>query len=217
MHIQLKEYASTLEHKVDERTKDLNISLEKVKEANEEIMESITYAEMIQRSMLPALDVFKSYVPDSFVIWMPRDIVGGDIIYADFSHAGLLLALVDCTGHGVPGAFMSMIASSGLRKIVSDDRCVDPAEILKRLSYVVKISLQQDKKQTKSDDGMDVAVCYFSKREQSITFAGAKQPLFIVEDGNLTMINGDRQSIGYKKSDLDFTFTNHTFQIKENQ
>ncbi len=215
LNTKLDEYNQTLEKKVEERTKDLNLSLEKVKEANEEIMESIRYAEMIQRSMLPALDIFKTNVPDSFVIWMPRNIVGGDIIYADFTKTGIVVALVDCTGHGVPGAFMSMIASSGLRKIISDEGFSDPAEILKKLNYFVKKSLQQDSEAAESDDGMDVAVCYFNKREQTITFAGAKQPLFLVEDGELKYINGDRQSIGYKKSDLEFNFTNHRFNLKD--
>ncbi len=211
----LADYNKTLEQKVEARTKDLNISLNQVKDANEEIMQSIRYAEMIQRSMLPGLDIFKTNVPDSFVIWMPRDIVGGDIIYADFTNTGIVVALVDCTGHGVPGAFMSMIASSGLRKIISDEGCNDPAEILKRLNYFVKKSLQQDSKTAESDDGMDVAVCYFSKRDQAVTFAGAKQPLFIIDNEMINMINGDRQSIGYKKSDLEFNYTNHKINLKD--
>ena len=118
LNMKLQEYNRTLEQKVEERTKALNRTLEKVEEANKNIMESLRYAEMIQRSLLPSFDVFKTFIPDSFVIWSPRDIVGGDIIYAYFPDMESIIgAVVDCTGHGVPGAFMSMIASSGLRKI----------------------------------------------------------------------------------------------------
>ncbi len=204
-----------LEKQVDERTIELSESLLKVEEAKEEIMKSIRYAKMIQMSMLPSFNSFKAIVPDSFYIWLPRNIVGGDIIFADYINSGIVTALVDCTGHGIPGAFMAMIASSGLRKIVSDEGCSDPGEILKRLNSFVKKSLQQDSKSAESDDGMDVAICFFNKKEQTVTFAGAKQPIFYIDDGELKVINGDRQSIGYKKSNLDFNFTNHVIRLKD--
>ena len=183
---------------------------------NQKLMESLRYAEMIQRSLLPGLDVFKTYLPDSFVMWSPRDIVGGDIIFAYFpAGKGIVGAVVDCTGHGVPGAFMSMIASSGLRKIISGEGCNDPSKILKKLNSFVKTSLQQDTEQAKSDDGMDVSLCFMNPKEQTLTFSGAKLPLIYIHNDKLTVIKGDKQSIGYRRSDLNFDFTNHTIRLQE--
>ncbi len=210
-----EEYAQALEHRIEEKAKDLANSQNQTVKLNKYIMQSTRYAKMIQRSIMPSIDIFKTNVPDSFAIWIPRDTAGGDIVYADFTKTGIVLAVVDCTGHGATGAFLSIIASSGIRKIVSDEGCCNPAEILKRLNHYVKKSLQQDKTATSSDDGMDVAVCYFSKNDQVVTFAGARQPLFMIDNAELKVINGDRQSIGYRNSELDYNYTNHKINLKK--
>jgi len=117
---------------------------------------------------------------------------------------------MDCTGHGIPGAFMSMIASSFMRRITTTFNCNDPAEILRQLNFAVRTSLQQDRKETLSDDGLDAAVCFVSSGpDPRLTFAGAKLPLFYVRNRKVNIIKGDRQSIGYKRSDPDFEFTSH--------
>lgn len=183
--------------------------------ANKKIMESIRYAEMIQRSLLPSPEEVAAYLPDSFTIWKPRDVVGGDIVFSDFFEDEILHAVIDCTGHGVPGAFMTMIASSGIRKIIKDEGCRDPAEILKQLNFFVKTSLQQDTEYALSDDGLDAAICRIRIREGNVTFAGAKQPLIYVHGDTAQTIRGDKQSIGYKRSDLDFSYTNHTIPIEQ--
>ncbi len=200
---ELQEHQVHLEELIEDRTFELQ-------EKNTKITDSLEYAKMIQRSLLPVTDVYKTHIPESFAIWEPRDIFGGDIIFADFFDDCAIVCVVDCTGHGIPGAFMSMIASSGLRKIISDEGCHDPAEILKRLNYFVTVSLQQDTDNAYSDDGMDMALCAFHKADQTMTFAGAKQSLFYIHENELTVVKGDRQSIGYKKSKLDFNFKNNT-------
>ena len=230
-----QELARYLEQKVEERTRELNKTLEKVEEANTKIMDSIQYAKMIQDSLLPNPDEVANYLPDNFFIWMPRDIVGGDIFFADFfddsargSGRGFVVAVMDCTGHGVPGAFMTMIASSGLRRIITDEGCRDPADALKRLNFIVKTSLQQDTKYALSDDGLDAAICFvhFSQsrtegtgnKSQIITFAGAKLSLVYIHNGELHAIKGDKQSLGYKpsrRSNIDFCFTKHVIPIKK--
>jgi PAS domain S-box-containing protein len=213
----------------------LNETLEKVEEANKKIMDSIRYAKVIQSSLLPNLDGSNIYLPESFVIWMPKDVVGGDIFFkdsftegtgADEYMTGFIFAVIDCTGHGVPGAFMTMIASSGLRRIIKDEGCHDPARILKQLNFIVKKSLQQDRKDTLSNDGLDAAICFVKIQkktdssdeedtEKILIFAGAKLPLIYVCDNEAELIKGDKESIGYKKSDLNFDFTNHTIHIKK--
>ncbi|MBU1169964.1 MAG: AAA family ATPase [Proteobacteria bacterium] len=198
-----------LEQRVLDRTRELNMTLEDVKIANSHIMESIRYAKMIQQSMLPNQTQLKSWLPDSFIIWEPRDIIGGDFFFSDAFDGGCIMAVVDCTGHGVPGALMTMIAVSGLKKIIRDEGCRSPAQILKRLNAFVKTSLQQETEHALSDDGLDAGMCYVDANSKTLTFAGAKVPLMYVDKGELTVIKGDKQSIGYSKSNLDFTYSEH--------
>jgi len=204
----LDAYARDLEQKVRERTLDLNQALGK-------ITDSLEYAQKIQSSLLPNPDEVRNYLRDCFFIWMPRDIVGGDIYFAEQFEDGIIIAVIDCTGHGVPGAFMSMIASSFIRRITTVLNCHDPAEILKQLNSVIKTSLQQERENALSDDGLDAAICFASLKDRTLTFAGAKLPLFCVHESNVRVIRGDRQSIGYKSSDVNFDFTNHTIIMKK--
>ncbi len=183
--------------------------------ANKRIMASIRYASMIQNSILPNPEDVRAYLPRSFFIWEPRDVVGGDIYYTDSFENGFILAVVDCTGHGVPGAFMTMIASSGLRRIIKDEGCRDPAEILKQLNFIVKTTLHQDKKHAVSDDGLDAAVCFADTGTSTLTFAGARLPLIYFRNEELHVIKGDKQSIGYRSSAQSFNFTNHTICIEK--
>ncbi len=245
---------SHLDHLVAERVADLNLANQKLheslgklqkeitererleeslRETNEKIMESIHYAKMIQNALLPNLDKIKTYLPDSFFLWMPRDVVGGDIFFAESVEDGFVIAVIDCTGHGVPGAFLTMIAYTGLRRIIISEECYDPAQILKRLNTIVKKTLRQDTEDTLSDDGLDAAIVRVQLSVNSeqkmnnvitdncslitdeLTFAGAKLPLLIVHNGEVQIIKGDRQSLGYKRSDLDFNFTTHTVAVEK--
>jgi len=201
--------------------------LDEARTANSKIMESIRYAERIQSSLLPNPVEVKTYLPRSFSIWMPRDVVGGDIFYMDSFEEGFIIALVDCTGHGVPGAFMTMIASSGLRRIIRDEGCRDPGKILKSLNAFVKKTLQQDTAYALSNDGLDAAVCFIGGAGRGagvrgaaggsrvLVFAGARLPLFYAHNGEVHVIKGDRQSVGYKRSDLSFDFTDHAVDIEK--
>lgn len=211
---ELEQYNLTLEQKVAERTAELNRSLLDVERANQKLMDSIDYATVIQRSLLPNNEVLNSYLPESFFIWLPRDIVGGDIFFTEFFDDSFLIGVLDCTGHGVPGAFMTMIASTGLQQIIREEECLDPAEILKRLNFIVKTSLQQDTDFSMSDDGLDAAVCFVNVKEKLLSFSGARLPLLMVNEGEASIIKGDRQSIGYRKSDLDYEFNKKIVDIK---
>ncbi|MCP4106493.1 MAG: SpoIIE family protein phosphatase, partial [Desulfobacteraceae bacterium] len=200
--------------------KSLWNTLEQVEASNKKITDSIKYANLIQSSLLPNPDEVKSYLPHSFFIWMPRDIVGGDFFYThSFEDGGVLVVVLDCTGHGVPGAFMTMIACSGLRRTISTDQCRNPAKILRQLNHIVKTTLQQDTKYALSDDGLDAAVCFISETSDSnglmVTFAGARLPLYYIHKGQVSVVRGDKMSIGYKRSDLNREFTNHTINIEK--
>lgn len=185
-------------------------------EANKRVMDSIQYAKLIQGSLLPSPGEIKKHLPDSFIIWLPRDTVGGDIYFTSFFEEGYALAVIDCTGHGVPGAFMTMLASSGLNKIINGENARNPSEILKGLNYFIKKSLRQDTQYALSDDGLDVSICVINREKKCLTFAGARLPLtYIDKDNNLTTIKGDRQSIGYKKSDLHYNYTSHEILFED--
>ncbi|MBF0451991.1 MAG: SpoIIE family protein phosphatase [Candidatus Magnetomorum sp.] len=200
-----------------------------LEEANQNMVDSLKYATLIQSSLLPDEEIINEFLPHNFIVWQPRDIVSGDIFYfypivknltANEDglltiEDGMIIAVVDCTGHGVPGAFMTMIASSGVRRIIRDEGCVDPAEILTRLNMVVKKTLYQDSSHTDSDDGMDVGICFIKPQENQLIFAGARIPLLFVKDQTVQHIKGDRCSIGYRKSDPHFIFQNHTIPLEK--
>lgn len=196
---------------VDERTAELNNSLRT-------ITDSVNYAKRIQESALPSQDYVKTVLPESFVLSLPRDVVGGDVYFAEAFDDGVVVAVMDCTGHGVPGAFMSLIASSALRRI-AESGMHDPAAMLQELNRIMKRMLHQDTEFAESDDGLDAAICFVPnvKRnaKQTVVFAGANLPLLYVQDGAVQYIKGDRQSLGYKRSDPDFVFTNHTISATD--
>ncbi|GEM_PF-2665897 len=222
-YIKLEEYNKTLEQKVGKRTEELNKSLEKVEKANKKIMDSIRYARMIQSSLLPDPENIRSFLSDSFFIWLPRDIVGGDFIFTDRFEDGFVLAVIDCTGHGVPGAFMTMIVCAGLKNIIRDEGQRDPAMILKRLNFFVKTTLHQDTDYARSDDGLDAAVVRIqspvtdtgplTRDNWLLTYAGAKLPLFYIDKGKLKVIKADRENVGYKRSDPAHDFRDHAIPV----
>ncbi len=176
---------------------------EQIEFQNKLIKDSIRYAQTIQSTILPPLDVIKEYF-DVFVIYKPRDIVSGDFYwFAKLSEKEFFLAVVDCTGHGVPGAFMSLIASRMLSEIVLEKKITSPEEILRELNQTVINALNQ--RRSDNNDGMDVCLVKVDKQEQSqyqVTFAGAKRPLFYYkrETGKVQMIKGDRKPIGGKRA-----------------
>ncbi len=123
--------------------------------------------------------------------------------------------MIDCTGHGVSGALMTMVASTGLRRITDVDGCLDPAEILKRLNSTVKKSLQQETEHSLSNDGLDAAFCLVNPQKRTLAFAGSRLPLLYIKDKEINRIKGDRHSLGYKESNLDFDFTEHKIEIEQ--
>jgi len=212
-------YEGTLNDITERKQKEQAERKKEIVEAiNEKIMESIRYAKMIQESLLPEKKEIAKLVPKSFFLYKPKDVVGGDIYFIDEINQGFILAVIDCTGHGVPGAFMTMIACSALKRIVKDEKIHDPAQILKKLNFAVKTTLHQDTDHAMSDDGMDAGICVVNKKNNQLIFAGAKLPLLYYYENEIHFIKGDKQSIGYKKSkrsNIDFSFKNHNLEIKK--
>jgi len=183
--------------------------------------ESIEYASLIQSALIPDNKAFGNYFSDYFTLWHPKDIVGGDV----YLFEGLrdkdecLLMVIDCTGHGVPGAFVTMLVKAVERQIVAKinygDEEVSPAKILSIFNKNMKQLLKQESINSVSNAGFDGGIIYFNKKEKILKFAGAETPLFYIEDGELKTIKGSRHSIGYKKSDPNFEFKEHIIKVKE--
>ncbi len=235
--IQKRNAKEDLERKVYERTLEIgaanieiaknrdfieakNYALEKafkaIEEQNKDITASITYAQRIQGAVLPNPETLKQIFPESFILYKPRDIVSGDFYWfekinpADSNEDYFILAVADCTGHGVPGAFMSMIGNSLLNEIVLEKNIFMPHLILDALHAEIQKALKQ--KESNNQDGMDISLCLFDLKNKKLHFSGAKSTLYHIQNGELVQIKGDRFSIGgYRKQD-DF-FTLHQIDI----
>ncbi len=196
-----------LEEKVLERTQELQ-------EKNAKITDSIEYAQRIQQSILPPDDTLKRIFWDYFLIWQPTDTVGGDFYWVKEFDDGFFVAIGDCTGHGVPGALMSMISVSILNQVVKDTKDT-PSSILKKLNLLVKQTLKQESGDSLTDDGLDMGLCFIDK-ENNITFAGARASLYIKNDRDLRLIKGDKQSLGYTRTNPDYSFTDTIMNVNSN-
>jgi len=198
-----------LEQKVEERTAEVVSKSLELEEKNRDTTASIRYAERIQAAMLPPENFFN----DTFVLFMPRDIVSGDFYWMHDSGFKQYIAAVDCTGHGVPGAFMSIIGHNSLNKIVRESGITKPSDILDHLNIeVVHALLQRSEKAVR--DGMDISVISYDILEHTVEYAGAYQPLYHVRDGKVTIYRGDRFPIGMIDGQARKSFTNNRVEVK---
>jgi serine phosphatase RsbU (regulator of sigma subunit) len=148
-----------LEEKVEERTKEVVKQKEIIEETNKHITDSIKYAKRIQEAFLPTESMVNALLKDAFVLYKPKDIVSGDFYWVEKKDNKILFAVVDCTGHGVPGAFMSIIGFNALNQIVNEYNYTKPSEILTQLNKSISTTLSQKVEDSKIRDGMDVALC----------------------------------------------------------
>lgn len=197
---------------IEQQKEEISTSLEQLAFVNNElakknrqITDSILYARTIQETILPHPDVFKSYFPDSCVFFKPRDIVSGDFYWLHSHGDSRFIALADCTGHGVAGAFMSMIGYTLLNSIVDENAELSPSLILEQLNRKLISALHQKDKETSHDDGMDITVCEYNSKEKSFAFAAANHSIAVVCNNSVEVFEGDIFSIG------------GTFAMKENQ
>jgi len=211
----IREHTNNLEQLVQKRTEKLTETNQELSKKNKKIMDNINYAKYIQRSILPETEDYQEYFADSFIIWKPRDLVGGDFYWVKEIDNRLLIAVIDCTGHGVPGALMTMTTNAVLNRIVDKDHIKDPAKLLNKLNIVLKETLHKSDENNdhKRDDGLDISLCSIDKSKQKLMYAGAKMSLYYTENGEVKLIKGDRQSIGYQFSKEDYQYQTHTIDI----
>ncbi|MBW6501741.1 MAG: SpoIIE family protein phosphatase [Bacteroidales bacterium] len=210
-----KKIQEYLESELEARTRVVRKQKAEIELQNMEITDSINYAKRIQSSILPDITKLKEHFRDAFIIFHPRDIVSGDFYWFDrFDEDKFILVCADSTGHGVPGAFMSMIGSTLLRDIVIRQRVSKPSEILRMLDNQIFSTLNQNLELGISNDGMDVVVCEFSLRNRHLRFASAMRPVILVLDGEPYYIKGNRSSVG-GESVMEKFFDDQEYYLNE--
>jgi serine phosphatase RsbU (regulator of sigma subunit) len=185
-----------MKKKLTETLGELNKTRQIVENQNKRITESINYSRKIQSAINPTEEDLLKYNPDSFILYLPKDVISGDFPWLFETGDYLYLAAVDCTGHGVPGAMMSMIGNLLLNDIINDGQVLMPSVILRRLHEAVVKTLKQDSSEGNSNDGMDIGLCCIDKKNQEVIFSGAHRPLFFMRDGVIEVISGDKFPIG---------------------
>jgi len=186
-------------------------------EALELISGSIRYASRIQQAVLPPAEFLANSFREHFVLWQPRDVVGGDIYWSAAWGRGVVFVLGDCTGHGVPGAFMTLITTGALSKALRDVPPGDVAGLVSLTHHLVQTGLGQDTDGGTSDDGMELGVCYIPEDKSCLRFCGARFSLFLLAGGELAEHKGDRRGIGYRGIPLDFPFSTQDFAVVPGQ
>ncbi len=181
--------------------------------SEKEIADSIRYASNIQAALLPDADYFKRLLPDSFILNLPRDVVSGDFYWITKVQNRIAVTAADCTGHGVPGAFMSIMGINFLNQITS--YCIPAAnKILNQLREYVMKALHQTGMAGEQKDGIDMALCVIDTEARVIEFSGANNPIFFFKNGEMIEIKGDRMPIGVSPLEEE-SFTKHELNLDE--
>ncbi|MBN4062255.1 MAG: hypothetical protein COA57_13500 [Flavobacteriales bacterium] len=215
-----------IKKKINEQLEEQNIAINKQKEEiesqkqlvekkNEAITASINYAKRIQEAILTSRVYLDKIMPEYFVFYRPRDIVSGDFYWAHETKNGkVVFTVVDCTGHGVPGAFMSMIGNALLNEVVIENKKENSDDILNHLRDGIIRSLKQTGQANESRDGMDMALCVLDKKSGTLEFSGAHNPLYHFRNGSFNEYKGDMQSIGFQRGEPK-PFVKHIIQLEK--
>jgi serine phosphatase RsbU (regulator of sigma subunit) len=214
MRDELAETERILEEKVEERTREIEKQKQRVEELYMDVTDSIKYAKRLQDSILPPESKISDLLEDSFVLFKPKDIVSGDFYWLEETKDKVLFAAVDCTGHGVPGAFMSLVGSNGLNHAVKDHGKHTPAEILDDLNVTASQTFNKDVSEKEVSDGMDIALCSISKDRKTLEFSGANNPLYLVRDGKIIKHKADKFAIGSFKNQ-EKKYTNNSIDVQK--
>lgn len=204
---QLKAREEELTRLVEIRTLELKHKTEEVVQKNKEITDNLNYAKRIQAAILPDINLVTKSFPQSFVLYIPKDIVSGDFYSFSPLKNKPIIAAADCTGHGVTGAFLSVIGSALINQIVNEKKINSPAHILKELNEEIISALHQ--RESDSHDGMDVAICAFDFEKQLLQFSGANRPLWLVRNNELLTFTPDKFPVGGMQLNNENEFTTH--------
>lgn len=183
-------------------------------EKNRNIMDSILYAKNIQEAILPENGKLKRMFQEAFILTKPRDVVNGDFYWFAEEQNKIIIAAVDCTGHGVPAAFLNVMGNSLLNQIVNDEKILEPAQILKELNKRIFKNLKYNHLQSKTYDGMDIGLCLFDRSTRKLSFAGAKRPLYYFHNHQLNILKGDSYPVGGMMYDEQREYRQHELKLQ---
>lgn len=227
----LEAQKSEIEEKNENLTsanQEITMQKQEIEEKNKDILDSITYAKRLQDAILPPAKLTREYLRQSFIVYKPKDIVSGDFYWTESEDGLVLFSAVDCTGHGVPGAMVSVVGHNGLTRTVREFGLREPAKILDKLNFLVEETFGRDTDASAIRDGMDLALCSLDWDTRKLQYAGANNPLYIIRKEGTT-INGAEPNLTYEGYDLfEFKadkqpigaydgrkpFTNHEFDMQ---
>ncbi|MGQ1785882.1 MULTISPECIES: two-component regulator propeller domain-containing protein [unclassified Saccharicrinis] len=210
----LRMQKEALQREVDSQTVVLRAQKNEIERKNMDITASINYAKRIQSSILPPVNDLKNAFSESFIFFAPRDIVSGDFYWFTKNKDTFLLCCADCTGHGVPGAFMSMIGTTLLNDIYKTEKVHSPADILEKLDTNIRVLLQKENSEN-AKDGMDISVIEIDMNSNKVRIASAKRPVFVYINNELSIYNGTRRSIGDDVLALNSKFLNYEYNCSK--
>lgn len=195
-----------------------------LRQAHESIVDSVNYATRIQSALLPTAAQMDAAFSEHAMLWQPRDLIGGDIFWVNRRHGVTTIAIIDCTGHGVPGGLMTMLAISSLERIFTQTGTgtgtgtenLTPAQVLSRLSVLIRDLLNQGDEKTRSNDGMDAAICMLDTEQSTGLFAGARLGLTLLEGSRTRLLKGERASLGYRDTPDAPSFSDIAFSLHDN-
>lgn len=182
-----------------------------IKAKNRAITDSIHYAKRIQYAILPEVDKVKKCLKEYFILYKPKDIVSGDFYWVEEIGDNVVFSVVDCTGHGVPGAFVSLIANNALNKVVLEKHVVNPGEIINEVNTIITDLFMRSEENIR--DGMDMGICCWNKKNNTLEFSGAYHSLFLFSDNVLTEVKGNRESVGASIFNHKKNFINHKVEV----
>ena len=200
-----------LEEKVQERTLEIEEQKELVEEKQKDILDSITYAKRLQDAILPPVSFIKKFLPDSFLVYKPKDIVAGDFYWMERSDDNILIAAANCTGHGVPGALVSVVCSNALNRTVKEFHITEPGKILDKVRELVLETFE--KSESNVQDGMDISLCCITTKTKEVQWSGAYNSLWYIQKGEIKEVAADKQPIG--KNDRPEPFNTHKLNLQK--
>jgi len=212
--VEQKEEIETQKEEIEAQLDLATLQRDTISNQNDLILDSIHYAKRIQSAILPPVQLLEEHLSDHFILFKPRDIVSGDYYWAREKDQKLLIAVADCTGHGVPGGFLSMLGISSMNEIVNRSTELNPGKILEQLREVVIASMHQTGSRDEAQDGIEIALCVIDLKKLSMEYSGANRPLYLVRDGVVQHIRPDRMPIGIYEQD-PLPFKKHNIKLKK--
>ena len=216
-----KSYEELLEENKKLKNK-LIFSMRELTQRNEQLIahqkdinDSISYAERIQTAIMPPENYINRVLPENFILYLPRDVVSGDFYFVEEIGDEVVFAAVDCTGHGIPGALISMIGFNYLHIAVADKGITMPSKILQYLDVGVNERLRQTANESGVKDGMELGLCTLNRKTKELQYSGAYNPMYIISDGEMKIVKPDKLEIGVNSDGVPDDYTNHIIQLKE--